>query len=140
MIVADTNVVTELMRPEPAGAVVAWVRSQPAREVHTTAVTVAEVLYGIERLPDGRRKDLLARTAREVFDAFADRVLPFDGAAAECYGAILAAREASGTPMSGFDAQIAAICASRSAEFATRNTSDFTGVGIDLVEPWADSH
>lgn len=140
MIVADTNVVSELMRPEPAASVVAWVRGQPARELHTTAVTVAEVLYGIERLPDGRRKDLLARTAREVFDAFADRVLPFDAAAAERYGQILAVREASGTPMSGFDAQIAAICASRSAELATRNTTDFTGIGIDLADPWTDPH
>lgn len=140
MIVADTNVVSELMRPEPAAAVVAWVRSQPAREVHTTAVTVAEVLYGIERLPDGRRKDLLARTAREVFHAFADRVLPFDAAAAERYGQILAAREASGAPMNGFDAQIAAICASRSAVLATRNTTDFTGIGIDLADPWTDPH
>lgn len=93
--------------------------------------TVAEVLYGIERLPSGQRKDLLAGTAREVFAAFAERILPFDGPAAGRYGQILA----SGTPMSGFDAQIAAICASRSAMLATRNTKDFAGVGIQLADP-----
>lgn len=138
MIVADTNVVSELMRPAPASSVVGWLRRQPALEIGTTSVTVAEVLYGIARLPDGRRRDALETMAREIFEAFADRVLPFDAVAARRYPGIVAARDAAGLPMSGFDAQIAAICASNDARLATRNTKDFAGAGIDLVDPWAE--
>ena len=85
MIVLDTNVASELMRTSPSDAVLNWVRSQRAKELFTTAITVAEIGYGIERLPDGRRKELLRSAAGEVFGNFGDQVLPFDVTAAEQY-------------------------------------------------------
>jgi predicted nucleic acid-binding protein len=136
MIVVDTNVASELMRPAPEARVVAWVRAQDNSELYTTSITVAEIAYGIERLPDGARKALLRATATQVFSAFADRVLPFDIGAAGLYGAIVSARERDGAPIDGFDAQIAAICRHHSATLATRNGKDFDQTGIDVVDPW----
>jgi toxin FitB len=136
MIVVDTNVASELMRPAPEARVVAWVRAQDNNELYTTSITVAEIAYGIERLPDGARKALLRATATQVFSAFADHVLPFDAEAAGLYGAIVSARERDGAPIDGFDAQIAAICRLHSATLATRNGKDFDQAGIDVVDPW----
>jgi predicted nucleic acid-binding protein len=137
MILLDTNVVSELMRPEPAAQVASWVRSRDRRELFTSSITVAEIRYGLARLPDGRRKQVLLDAADDVFRAFADQVLPLDVAAAEHYAIIASARERSGKPISGFDAFIAAICRSRGAVLATRNRPDFDGTGIDLIDPWA---
>lgn len=136
MIILDTNVVSELMRPEPAPRVAGWVRSRDRRELHTTTVTLAEVRYGIARLPDGRRRQVLLSAADEIFSAFADQVLPVDAAAAEQYAAIASSRERGGRPIAGFDALIAAVCRSRGAALATRNVSDFEGTGIDAINPW----
>ena len=83
MIILDTNVVSELMRPEPAPGVASWVRDRDRRELRTTAITLAEVRYGIARLPDGRRKQVLLAAADEIFSAFADQVLPVDTAATD---------------------------------------------------------
>lgn len=134
MIVFDTNIISELMRPEPDPKVLSWVDA--AGRLHTSAITVAEVEYGIARLADGRRRDLLATTAAEVFAAFRELILPFDDHAAHHYGQIVAGREAGGRPISVADAQIAAICASRGALLATRNTRDFEGTGISTINPW----
>jgi toxin FitB len=136
MIVLDTNVVSELMRPEPAPGVARWVRERDRRELRTTAITVAEVRYGIARLPDGRRKQALLAAADDVFAAFADQVLPVDTAAAEQYSVIASSCERAGKPIAGFDALIAAVCRSRSAALATRNVSDFNGTGIEVIDPW----
>lgn len=136
MIVVDTNVVSELMRPSPSGRVRDWIRSQPGRDVYTSAVTVAEVLYGIERLPPGRRQAELWSAATELFDEFADQVLDFDAAAAAQYSLIVSGRERSGLPIDGFDAQIAAICRANGAALATRNVADFRQTGIDVINPW----
>jgi toxin FitB len=136
VIVVDTNVVSELMRPKPSSAVVNWVDSQPADKLYTTAVTVAEIRYGIERLPEGERRDLLAATLADVFTTFAERVLPFDLRAAARYGTIVAGRERAGAPITGFDAQIAAICQSHEATLATRNGKDFDATGVEVVDPW----
>jgi len=136
MIVVDTNVVSELMRPAPAVAVRKWVRGQDARQLCTTAITVAEVRYGIERLPDGRRKELLRATAAEIFEMFAEQVLPFDLAAAEQYALVVSQRDRIGLPVEGFDAQIAAICRVRGATLATRNLAHFEKTGIEVVNPW----
>ena len=136
MIVVDTNVVSELMRKSPDPAVRDWVRAHPGRELCTTAVTLAEIRYGIERLPAGHRKDLLATTADDLFAAFEDQVLPFDAAAATRYAAIVARRDRAGRPIDGFDAQIAAICRAREAPLATRNVKDFEDAGIDIIDPW----
>lgn len=136
MIIVDTNVVSELMRPSPSERVREWVRGQPARETFTSAVTVAEVLYGIERLPGGRRREELRSAAIEVFDGFADQVLAFDVAAAEQYALVVSHRERLGMPIEGFDAQIAAICRVREAALATRNVTDFQETGIKVINPW----
>ena len=136
MIVVDTNVASELMKPAPAPAVRDWVRAHGGRELYTTSITLAEIRYGIERLPDGRRKELLRSTADDVFNAFEDQILPFDAAAATEYASIVTRRDLAGLPIDGFDAQIASICCCRGAALATRNVRDFQDTGIDLVDPW----
>ena len=136
MIVVDTNVVSELIRPAPATVVQEWVRGHDARQLCTTAITVAEVRYGIERLPDGRRKDLLRAAAVEIFEMFAEQVLPFDLAAAGEYALVVSQRDRLGLPVNGFDAQIAAICRVRRVPLATRNLADFEKTGIEVINPW----
>jgi len=136
MIVVDTNVASELMRPAPDARVVAWMRAQDGSELYTTSITVAEIGYGVEQLPEGARKALLKATAAQVFSAFAEKVLAFDADAAGLYGAIVSARERSGAPIEGFDAQIAAICRRHAAALATRNVKDFEQTGVDIVDPW----
>lgn len=135
-VVLDTNVISELMRPAPDGHVEGWVRGLPPVLVYTTSVTLAEVHYGIARLPAGRRRSLLGEAADDVFGTFADRVLAFDVAAARHYAHVLVEREHAGPPIAGFDAQIAAICRARRAALATRNTDDFTRLGLELIDPW----
>lgn len=139
MIVVDTNVTSELMRPSPSPVVTAWVRARGAAEMFTTSITLAEVRYGIERLPNGRRKDVLRAAAEDVFSRFADHVLPFDASAAVDYAEVVSARERAGAPIDGFDAQIAAICRARGATLATRNVNDFRGVGVEVTDPWEAS-
>ncbi len=136
IVVLDTNVISELMRPAPDIRVQDWVREVPPATVYTTSVTLAEVRFGIARLPAGRRRTLLSDAADDVFDGFADRVLSFDAAAADQYGDIVVEREQAGVPISGFDAQIAAICRCRRATLATRNTHDFRRLHLDLIDPW----
>jgi len=136
VIVLDTNVVSELMRAAPSPGVVAWLRDQPAGSLLTTAVTVAEIRYGLERIPNGRRAAELRRIADETLGAFAGQVLPFDPDAANRYGVLVAERERAGRPMCALDAQIAAICLSRSASLATRNVRDFAGTGVEVLDPW----
>lgn len=137
MIVLDTNVVSEMMRPEPSVQVVSWVRSQPGTDLYTTSVTLAEIRYGIARLPDGNRKTSIQTAANSVFVDFSKKVLAFDAQAANRYGDVVAHRAALGTPIDGFDAQIASICQSHGARLATRNVSDFTNTGIDVINPWS---
>ncbi len=139
MIVLDTNVLSELMRPVPDPAVAGWVASRPASELATTTVTQAEILHGIARLPSGRRRDALQRAAAAMFEEeFGDRVLPFDASAAPHYAALRASRERGGRPMSAFDAQIAAIARAHRATIATRDLGRFEGCGVPVVDPWAD--
>jgi predicted nucleic acid-binding protein len=139
MIVVDTNVASELMRPAPDARVVAWVRAQDGGDLYTTAITVAEIDYGVERLPEVARKALLRATATQVFSAFVDHVLAFDAGAAALSGAIVSARERAGAPIDGFDAQIAAICRRHGAGLATRNVRDFEQAGVEIINPWSDS-
>ncbi len=139
MIIVDTNVVSELMRPDPEPVVANWLRTQAREELYTTAITLAEIRYGLERLPEGRRKRLMQTTAEQVFVAFEQQVLPFDATAARHYALIASAREQAGAPIDGFDAQIASICRTYQAAVATRNLTDFHDTGIDIIDPWAQS-
>ncbi len=136
MIVLDTNVVSELMRPELLERVVVWTGSQPVSELFLTAVTLAELLDGIGRLPDGRRRPMLARVLDEmVADEFDRRILGFDDVAAAHYADIVVERERAGRLISMADAQIAATCRSHGAAIAARNVDDFAGMGIVIVDP-----
>jgi predicted nucleic acid-binding protein len=137
MIILDTNVLSELMRPEPDARVRQWVIGRRSDELGTTAITAAEIRHGIERLPDGRRKESLLSAAMDLFAAFGDQIQPFDTAAAAWFGAVMAKRARLGLPMEGFDAQIAAICRTRGAALATRNVKDFRETGIDIIDPWS---
>ena len=137
MIVLDTNVISELTRQVPEPGVISWLDSLPAEEVGTTAVTAAELLYGVTRMPAGRRKTGLAAAVRGLLgDDFRDRVLPFDEHCAARYADIVCGREALGRPIGVADAQIAAICRTAEATLATRNTDDFSRTGIELINPW----
>lgn len=138
MIILDTNVVSELMRRVPEPRVVNWVNSFPASDVLLTAVTAAELLYGVARLPDGRRKRGLHDAIKALLtEDFAGQILPFDATSAAHYAQIAAERERSGRPITMADAQIAAICRTWSARLATRNVDDFADTGIDVADPWA---
>jgi toxin FitB len=137
MIILDTNVVSELMRSEPDTRVRQWVAGWRADELGTTAITVAKIRHGIERLPDGRRKESLLSAATDLFNAFGDLIEPFDTAAAAWFARIVVQRAGRGLPIEGFDAQIAAICRARGAALATRNVKDFRETGIDIIDPWS---
>lgn len=138
MIVLDTNVLSEILRPTPSTHVMKWFTTQPATDLFTTAITRGEMAYGVRMLPAGRRRDALQRVVTAVFDEdFRDRTLPFDAAAADAYADIAASRRTAGKPISQFDAMIAAIARTHNATVATHNTKDFMRCGVGLVDPWA---
>lgn len=137
MIILDTNVLSEVMRASPSEIVLRWLAAQERVDVFTNAVTEAEVRYGIELLPAGKRRTTLLAGAERLFGyAFAGRVLPFDQNAARLFAEIAADRRARGRPISQSDAMIAAIARSRSAQLATRNAADFEHCGIGILNPW----
>lgn len=137
MIVLDTNVLSESLRPRPSDLVKGWMATQPAALLYTTAINQAEILYGVALLPSGRRKLALEETVAAIFaEDFLGRVLPFDTAAARSFAEIAAARRRSGHPISDTDAQVAAIAHSRGAAVATRNVEDFANCGIAVISPW----
>lgn len=138
LIIVDTNVISELMRPRPDPAVLRWFDGQDLSTVALTAVTVAELLVGVARLPDGERRRRLAATiSAMIVEDFAGRVLAFDGDAAVEFAALTSDRDRRGRPIATPDAQIAAIARVHGAVVATRNTSDFLGTGVELVDPFA---
>lgn len=139
MIVLDTNVLSELMRAAPDAQVESWVARRPASSLFVTTVTQAEILYGVALLPPGKRRDRLRVAVDGLFEQdFAERLLPFDEAAAREFAGIASGRKRRGLPISQFDAQIAAIAKSRSAELATRNVADFADCGLAIVNPWVE--
>ncbi|SJN08090.1 VapC toxin protein [Leucobacter sp. 7(1)] len=139
MIVLDTNVISEVLRPNPDARVVGWLQTLGA-EVTITAVTLAELCAGLRRLPEGQRKTDLEAAVYAAVEPFrsAQMVFPFDEACAEAYADILWERERAGLPIAIADAQIAAICRTHDAMCATRNVQDFHHTGIPVVNPWTD--
>jgi predicted nucleic acid-binding protein len=137
MIVIDTNVVSELMRPAPARAVLSWFGGQDPSSLYLSAVSEAELRRGVAILPEGRRRDALRGAIDAmVAEDFAGRVLPFDGAAAVAFATVFAERQKAGRPISFPDCQIAATARAHGAAVATRNVSDFEGCGVTIVNPW----
>jgi len=137
MIVLDTNVLSEFMRVEPDANVLDWVDAQPAMDLAISAITVAEILHGIARLPFGKSKQKLESHAMAMFEEdFAGRIFPFDAHAAVEYATLAAGAEAKGRSVSMADAQIAAICRSHGASIATRNVRDFEFSGVEVINPW----
>ena len=137
MIVLDTNVLSETLKPLPNAAVVSWMAAQPRSTLFTTTVVEAEILYGVAVLADGARKTQLQAALKAIFtEDLSGQVIPFDRDCAEAYAGIAANRKNSGQPISQFDAMIAAATASRGATLATRNLRDFADCGIRLINPW----
>ncbi len=138
MIILDTNVISELMRPSPSPNVVDWVAGQVAPNLYLSTISEAELRYGVEILPTGERRNrLFAEVEGMLQEDFAGRILPFDSAAAQAYAVIAAAHRAAGHPINHADCQIAAIARCRGASVATRDVGDFEGSGIDVINPWS---
>jgi predicted nucleic acid-binding protein len=137
VIILDTNVISELARQVPDPGVLSWLDSLEVLEVATTAVTAAELRYGVARLPDGHRRRELEVVMKGILaEDFHGRVLPFDDRASVRYADIVIGRERIGRPIGIADAQIAAICRDSGAILATRNIADFEETGIELINPW----
>jgi predicted nucleic acid-binding protein len=136
MILLDTNVLSELMRPEPAEPVLVWMRRQSAADLYVSSISFAEILYGIDLLPQGRRRRALAEQAEAMFaNDFAGRVVSFDPAAAPAFAAIAGGRRRAGNPIQAMDAMIAAIARTHGAAVATRDR-DLSGCGVPVINPW----
>ncbi len=140
MILLDTNVLSEFMRPRPSASVVSWLDEQPAGEVYTSAISRAEIELGLLLMSPGHRQEALSQAARAMFaEDFARRCLPFDEDAARHYARIVSARTRAGRPISVEDAQIAAIALAHRMPLATRNTADFELIDdLEVVNPWTD--
>jgi toxin FitB len=137
MIVLDTNVLSETLRPKPADSVKRWMEAQPPATLFTTAICEAEILYGVALLPTGRRRAGLEQAVAAIFEEeLSGRILPFDSRAARAFAEIAAKRRRLGRPIGEFDAQIAAIAFSHGAAVATRNVEDFANCGVRVISPW----
>jgi predicted nucleic acid-binding protein len=136
MIVLDTNVVSEAMKPEPHPAVRAWLNEQAAETLYLSSVTLAELLFGIGAMPAGRRKNTLAETLDGVLGLFGERVLVFDIAAARRYADLAVKARAAGKGVPTPDGYIAAMAAAKEFIVATRNTGPFEAAGLNVINPW----
>ena len=136
MIILDTNVLSELMRPQPAEVVLRWMAGQPAIALHVTSISYAEILFGIALLPDGKRRRAFAEQAEAMFvEDFAGRVLSFDITVAPAYAMIAGQRRQAGNRIEPVDGMIAAIAHTHGAAIATRD-SDLAGCSIPVIDPW----
>jgi predicted nucleic acid-binding protein len=136
MIVLDTNVVSEAMKPEPHPSVRAWLNDQAAETLYLSSVTLAELLFGIAALPAGKRKDMLAQALDGLLALFRDRVLPFDTEAARHYAELAVTAKAGGRGFPTPDGYIAAIAASRDFIVASRDTAPHEAAGVPIINPW----
>lgn len=140
MIILDTNVISEISRPNPSIRVIDFITGLAPTDRYITAITEAELHYGVQILPPGEAREIvLYRIERTLRKYFAGRVLPFDSPAARFYARISAERRAAGRPISQADCQIAAIAYSVAAPLATRNVRDFEECGIEVIDPWSAS-
>ena len=137
MIILATNVVSEPLKPAPSQVVLDWLDRQVPETLYLTAVSLAELLAGIEALPSGRRRlELEQAVTRQILPLFEGRILSFDAKAAEAFGKINAGAKAVGNTMGFADGAIAAIASSQGFALATRNVRDFRGAGVELINPW----
>lgn len=136
MILLDTNVVSEAMKPAPDDAVRGWLDEQAAETLYLSSVTIAELLFGLGALPKGKRKGKLAGALDGVMELFADRILPFDIDAARHYADLAVKARAAGKGFPTPDGYIAAIAASKGFIVATRDTSAFDAAGVEVIDPW----
>ena len=137
MILIDTNVLSEAWKPQPDQAVMAWLDSQPIETLFLTAITVAEIRFGIAAMPAGKRQSLLhERLERQVLPLFTARVLPFDLEASQAYASLMSHAKASGKAIGAADGFIAAIALARNFVIATRDTEPFEAAGIRVINPW----
>jgi hypothetical protein len=137
MIVLDTNVISELMHKIADTRVVSWLDRQPRTSVWTTSVTVMEIQYGLQILPEGKRRTLMTATFDKILtDQIGGRIAAFDSAAAELAGELMASRHKKGRQVEFRDAMIAAIILDRHATFATRDTADFDDLSVPVINPW----
>jgi predicted nucleic acid-binding protein len=136
MILLDTNVVSEAMKPEPDPAVRNWLDEQAAETLYLSSVTIAELMFGIGALPKGRRKDRLATALDGVLELFGTRILPFDTDAARRYADLAVRARAAGRGFPTPDGYIAAIAAAHDFAVASRDTSAFTAAGLAVIDPW----
>lgn len=140
MIVLDTNVISEAMKPEPNAHVVSWLNDQAVETLYLSSVTLAELLYGIRALPLGNRKVMLDRALTGLLDLFKDRVLSFDTEAAHCYAELAVTARQNGRGFPTPDGYIAAIAASKDFIVATRDTSAFVAAGLRVINPWQEDN
>jgi toxin FitB len=138
VIVLDTNIVSETMKPTPDAAVLAWLNSQAAETLYLTSVTLAKLLFGIAALPDGKRKQRLTSVANDIIDLYEGRLLFFDTEAARRYATLAAAARLDGRGLPIPDGYIAAIAASKGFAIATRDTGPFEASGLQVVDPWTE--
>jgi predicted nucleic acid-binding protein len=137
VIVLDTNVLSELMRPQPNPQVMDWANGLDPQAIAITAMNEAEIRYGIARLPAGQRRQALEQCWHELMASlFGGQALPFSGEAAHWYGELVSRRERLARPITTADAVIAATTLAHSAQLATRNTADFEAIGLELINPW----
>ncbi|MCP3907060.1 MAG: type II toxin-antitoxin system VapC family toxin [Oceanicoccus sp.] len=137
MIILDTNIVSEFMTSPPASQVLNWLNAQHVASLYISTITLAEINYGLSVMPTGKRRQLLSKRFTQFVDeAFTQRVLSFDEAAAKTYGELMGHRKEIGRPMSSMDGQIAAIARAKGFSVATRNIKDFEHCQIDLINPF----
>ncbi len=137
MILLDTNVISELMRPAPEPSVLVWVDQLELDATCISAINQAEIIQGLLLLPEGRRKQQLLHRSDQLFRLFDQRILPFGEGAAVIYAEVVVERQRQGRPIHFQDAQIAAICIEHDCAVATRNVSDFEGIGrLKVINPW----